>query len=163
MRRVTLCLSLLLALPLANVATAQSTTVLGNDNQPLAEGSALLAAGRYEEGIRLTLAGLALPNNPGDEAAGHSNLCAGYAALKRWPEALPHCNRSLELDRHNWRTYNNRAAVFVGLELYDLAVTDVNAGLLLDPDSQTLHKSLEVVHEHKEAAQRDRRKQPTST
>jgi tetratricopeptide (TPR) repeat protein len=160
MLRMPLLLSLLLA-PLA--AIAQSATVLGNDNQLLADGSASLAAGRYEEGIRLTLAGLDLPNNPGDEAAAHSNLCAGYAALKRWPEALPHCNRSLELDRHNWRTYNNRAAVFVGLKLYDLAVTDVNAGLALDPDSQTLHKSLEVVHEHKEAALRNRRKQPTST
>jgi tetratricopeptide (TPR) repeat protein len=160
MLRVALILPLLL---LANMANAQSATVLGNDNQLLAEGSASLASGRYEEGIRLTLAGLARPNNPVDEAAAHSNLCAGYAALKRWPEALPHCNRSLELDRHNWRTYNNRAAVFVGLKLYDLAVTDVNAGLLLDPDSQTLLKSLEVVHEHKAAALRDRRKRTTTT
>ena len=153
----------LLALFVTNVATAQSATVLGNDNQLLADGSASLAAARYEEGIRLTLAGLERPNNPGDEAAAHSNLCAGYAALKRWTYALPHCNRSLEIDRQNWRTYNNRAAVFVGLKLYDLALTDVNSGLLLDPESQTLHKSLEVVHEHKEAALRDRRKQPTST
>jgi tetratricopeptide (TPR) repeat protein len=148
---------------LAVAAHAQNSTVLGNDNQLLAEGSASLAAGRYEEGLRLTLAGLERPNNPNDEAAAYSNLCAGYAALKRWPEALPHCNRSLELDRHNWRTYNNRAAVFVGLKLYDLAVTDVNSGLALDPDSKTLHKSLEVVHEHKEAALRDRSKRATST
>jgi tetratricopeptide (TPR) repeat protein len=163
MPRMTFLLPLCLALALPGAAGAQSATVLGNDNQLLADGSASLAAGRYEEGIRLTLAGLEVPNNPSDEAAAHSNLCAGYAALKRWSKALPHCNRSLEIDRHNWRTYNNRAAVFVGLKLYDLAVTDVNAGLLLDPDSQTLHKSLEVVHEHKEAALRDRRKQPTTT
>jgi tetratricopeptide (TPR) repeat protein len=155
---------LLLPLFLApTLASSQTATVLGNDNQLLAEGSASLAAGRYEEGIRLTLAGLDRPNNLANEAAAHSNLCAGYAALKRWAQALPHCNHSLELDRHNWRTFNNRAAVFVGLKLYDLAVTDVNAGLALDPDSQTLHKSLEVVHEHKEAALRNRRRQPTST
>lgn len=160
MLRSTLVLPLLFG-PL--VATAQSATVLGNDNQMLAEGSASLAAARYEEGIRLTLAGLERPNNPGDEAAAHSNLCAGYAALKRWSHALPHCNRSLEIDRQNWRTFNNRAAVFVGLELYDFAVADVNAGLTLAPDSPTLRKSLEVVHEHKEAALRDRRKRPTTT
>ncbi len=68
-----------------------------------------------------------------DQAAGHSNVCAGYAALKRWEEALLHCNQALELDRTNWRTYNNRAAVFVGLKHFDLAMTDVNAGLALAP------------------------------
>ena len=73
-------------------------------------------AGRFEEGVRLTLAGLEQPTAPRDQAAGHSNVCAGYAALKRWNEALEHCNRALELDRNNWRTYNNRAAVFVGLK-----------------------------------------------
>jgi tetratricopeptide (TPR) repeat protein len=155
--------ALLLPLLLANAAFAQSGKVLGNDSPLLAEGSASLAAGRHEEGIRLTLAGLERPNNPGDVAAAHSNLCAGYAALKRWSEALPHCNRSLELDLRNWRTFNNRAAVFVGLELYELAIADVNTGLTLDPDSQTLHKSLEVVRAHRDAAFRDRRKRSTAT
>ena len=148
---------------LANAAFAQSGIVLGNDNALLAQGSASLAAGRHEEGIRLTLAGLEQPNNPGEEAAAHSNLCAGYAALKRWSQALPHCNRSLELDSRNWHTFNNRAAVFVGLGLYELAVADVNRGLALDPDSPTLRKSLEIVHEHRNAALRDRRKRSTTT
>ena len=87
-----------------------------------------------------------------DQAAGHSNVCAGYAALKRWQEALEHCNRALDLDRGNWRTYNNRAAVFVGLKQYDLAMTDVNAGLEIAPNSSTLLKSREVVIQHNNAA-----------
>jgi tetratricopeptide (TPR) repeat protein len=140
---------------------AQSVTVLGAPNQRLADGSAALEMGRFEEGIRLSLAGLKVSNTRRDEAAGHSNVCAGYAALKRWHEALPHCNRSLELDRENWRAFNNRAAVYVGLKLYDFAMTDVNAGLELAPKSRILHKSLEVVKEHREAAQRDRRRRPT--
>jgi tetratricopeptide (TPR) repeat protein len=141
--------------------SAQSITVLGPSNQHLADGAAALETGRYDEGIRLSLAGLEVANNRRDEAAGHSNVCAGYAALKRWQEALPHCNRSLELYRENWRAFNNRAAVYVGLKLYDFAMTDVNAGLELAPDSRILHKSLEVVKEHREAAQRDRRRRPT--
>src|SRR5881392_2054213 len=77
----------------------QAITVLGAPNQQLSAGSAALAAGRYEEGIRLSLAGLAAVARARDQAAGHANVCAGYAALKRWQDALPHCNRSLELDR----------------------------------------------------------------
>lgn len=137
--------------------TAQSVTVLGPSNQYLSEGAAALEIGRFEEGIRLSLAGLQIVSSRRDEAAGHSNVCAGYAALKRWQEALPHCNRSLEIDRGNWRAFNNRAAVYVGLKLYDFAITDVQSGLGLAPGSRTLLKSLEVVNEHKEAAKRDRR------
>lgn len=137
--------------------TAQSVTVLGPTNQYLSDGAAALEIGRFEEGIRLSLAGLQVVSSRRDEAAGHSNVCAGYAALKRWQEALPHCNRSLEIDRGNWRAFNNRAAVYVGLKLYDFAITDVQSGLGLAPGSRTLLKSLEVVNEHKEAAQRDRR------
>ena len=138
----------------------QSITVLGAPNQALASGSAALEAGRYEEGIRLSLAGLEEVASFRDQAAGHANVCAGYAALRRWRDALPHCNRSLELDRGNWRAFNNRAAVYVGLGMLDLALTDVQAGLDLAPDSRILKKSLEVVNEHRAAEKRDRRRRP---
>ena len=137
-------------------APAYSATVIGPLNPLLTRGSQVLEAGRYEEGIRLTLAGLEQPNSTRDEAAAHSNVCAGYAALKRWTEALQHCNRALDLDRSNWRTFNNRAAVFVGLKLFELAMTDVNAGLVLAPNSATLQKSREVVIEHHNASDRER-------
>jgi len=139
---------------------AQSATVIGPSNPLLAEGTDALEAGRFEEGVRLTLAGLEQPTNDRDKAAGHSNVCAGYAALKRWEEALDHCNQALELDRGNWRTFNNRAAVFVGLRKFDLAMADVNAGLELAPDSPTLHKSREVVLEHHAADRRARWRRP---
>jgi len=150
--------------PAADGTSAQSSLTLGVPNQLLADGSKALAAGRFELGIRLTLAGLELPNNPTDEAAARTNVCAGYAALKRWDEALQHCNRALELARGNWRTYNNRAAVWVGLKKYELAMSDVNAGLTLAPNSLTLQRSLKVVNEHYQAAaQRDRRRRATRT
>ena len=137
-----------------------SATVIGSMNPLLTEGSEALERGQYEEGVRLTLAGLEQPANEHDMAAGHSNVCAGYAALKRWSEALEHCNRALELDKSNWRTYNNRAAVFVGLKMFDLAMTDVNAGLEIAPNSATLKKSREVVTQHHNAAKRDRWRRP---
>jgi tetratricopeptide (TPR) repeat protein len=139
---------------------AQSATVIGATNPLLTAGTDALEMGHYEEGVRLTLAGLEQPASNRDLAAGHSNVCAGFAALKRWEQALEHCNKALELDRTNWRTYNNRAAVFVGLQQYELAMTDVNAGLELAPQSGTLQKSREVVMEHRNAANRDRWRKP---
>jgi tetratricopeptide (TPR) repeat protein len=142
------------------LAAAQSETVIGSPNQLLTDGARAMEAGRFAEGVRLTLAGLEQPSKPSDAAAGHSNICAAYAYLKRFEEALPHCNRALELDNTNWRTYNNRAAVFVGLKKFDLAMTDVNAGLGIAPTSATLRKSRQVVTEHQEAFVRERRRKP---
>lgn len=166
MRRLTIP-AFALALELMTVAAsadeapaAQSGVVLGARNPLLSEGSAALEAGRIEVGLRLTLAGLDQPNNPQDAASGHSNVCAAYAALKRWTDALEHCNRALELDRDNWHSYNNRAAVFTGLRQYELAIADVNKGLELAPFSSTLRKSLEVVNRNREAASHERWRKP---
>jgi tetratricopeptide (TPR) repeat protein len=143
--------TLIAALPLPAVDPAQSTTVIGPSNAQLAAGAEALENGRPEEGVRLTHEGLRGPNKPEDIAAGHSNLCAGYGMLKQWDEALKHCNAALELDRTNWRTFNNRAAAYTGKGLYDLALTDLQSGLEIAPESRTLKRSLRVVEEHRRA------------
>jgi tetratricopeptide (TPR) repeat protein len=127
----------------------QSSTIVGPANPQLADGATALDAGHIEEGIRLTLEGLKFPTETHDKAAGYSNLCAGYAMLKQWDEALQHCNTALALDPNNWRSYNNRAAVYVGKGQYDHAMDDLRAGLELAPNSNTLLESLRIVQENR--------------
>ena len=127
----------------------QSATVLGPTNPQLAEGASALTEGRTEEGIRLTLEGLKLPTDPRNKAAGYANLCAGYAMLRMWDEALQHCNTAIELNRNNWRSFNNRAAVHAGKGEYDLAVDDIRAGLDIAPNSRTLNESLRIIQQNK--------------
>ena len=124
---------------------AASGTVLNGGNSLLAEGSVALQEGRISDGIRLTEEGLRDATDSREAASGHSNLCAGYALLREWAQALEQCNIAIELDRTSWQSFNNRAAVHAGLGQYDLALADLRAGLELDPQSSTLHKSLAVV------------------
>jgi tetratricopeptide (TPR) repeat protein len=136
---------------------AATATVLGGGNSLLAEGSLALEEGRIAEGIRLTEAGLKDAADPREVAGGHSNLCAGYALLRDWAQALEHCNTAIELDHSNWHSLNNRAAVHVGQGRYDLALGDLRLGLELVPQSTTLHKSLAVVeHNQRVLNKRDR-------
>lgn len=135
------------------VEPAQSATVLGPSNALLAEGAEALEAGRIEEGIAKTLEGLSGPASPRDTAAGYCNLCAGYAALKRWDEALRHCNTSLELDPTNWRTYNNRAAIHAGRGEFELALRDLESGFAIAPASVTLKRSLQIVEANRRLAE----------
>jgi tetratricopeptide (TPR) repeat protein len=132
-------------------------TVIGEENELLARGAEALEAGHAEQGVALTLAGLERPGLAHETAAAHSNLCAGYAMLKRWDEALAQCNLAIGLDPGNWRSYNNRAAVYVSRGEYQLAIADVNSGLELAPQSALLRKSLEIVRQHQRAARERRR------
>jgi tetratricopeptide (TPR) repeat protein len=136
---------------------ANSSTIIGPENPLLADGAAALEAGNADEGIRLTLEGLKAPSPLHDTAAAHANLCAGYALLHRWDEALAHCNTSIALDQGNWRAYNNRAAVFAARGLYDQAIADVQLGLKLAPGSATLQKSLKIIRENEKIMRRHNR------
>ncbi|MGH8139343.1 MAG: hypothetical protein ACREVV_14310 [Steroidobacteraceae bacterium] len=135
-----------------------SRTVLGTSNTLLADGASALQAGRAEEGVRLTLEGLKVADNLSDSAAGHSNACAGYALLKQWDAALVQCNAALDLDRSNWRIYNNRAAIYVAKGLYELAMSDLNAGLRLAPRSATLLESVRIAEKNRRLTSRRGRK-----
>lgn len=134
------------------------STVLGGPNPQLAAGAEALRQGRYREGIELTLAGLQYPNPSRDVAVAHANLCAGYAGIREFAQALHHCNESIALNQGNWRTWNNRAAAHVGLGLPDAALADVETGLVLAPRSGTLLKTLRVVNDHKRHLERQGRK-----
>jgi tetratricopeptide (TPR) repeat protein len=144
--------------PVRSADQAGSKTVIGQPNSLLADGAAALEAGRIEEGVRLTLEGLKVAVSPRENAAGHSNACAGYVLLKQWAEALAQCNAALELDTSNWRTYNNRAAIYVEKGLYDLAMRDLEAGLALAPGAPTLHESVRILQRNKHLVGRQGRK-----
>ncbi len=147
-------LSVLLSESIPNAAPAKdsnanSTTVIGGGNALLANGAEALQKGRIEDGLRLTLEGLKIPGTAKDTAAGHSNACAGLALLKQWDEALVHCNRALELDTANWRSYNNRAAIYIAKGLYDLAIHDLETGLSIAPRSAILKESMRIAQKDK--------------
>jgi len=143
---------LALGLPAAaDVPVSNSTTVIGSPNANLIAGAEAMRNRQYREGVELTLTGLKETNSPRDVAAALSNLCAGYAALKEFALALQACDQSLEIDRGNWRTWNNRAAVHLGQGRHDAALGDVQSGLLLAPNSFTLRRTQAIIEAGKRA------------
>jgi tetratricopeptide (TPR) repeat protein len=118
--------------------TAQSKSVIGPRNPFLHDGAIALMAHDAVEGVPLTLRGLKFAQGRREEEAGHSNLCAGFLMLNQPITALVHCNWVLERNPNHWRSYNNRALVYLRLERYDESEADIKKGQELNPRSEKL-------------------------
>jgi len=131
-------LGIVVAMPAAGQEDSQTRTVIGPSNIDLAEGAAALRMGDAEDGVRLTQRGLGSATNDRDRVAGYSNLCAGFIMLEQLDDALDACNQALEIDHEHWRSYSNRALVFVKQKRYADAQRDIAEGEVLNPNARTL-------------------------
>jgi len=132
------------ALQSAAAGDSPNTTVVGSEPL-LSDGARALQFKDFEQGVRLTLQGLKLNVSRRERAAGLSNLCAGFAGLQRYDEALAACNEALTLNSARWRVYNNRALALLGKNQVAAARRDVEAGLAINPDSRSLQKVMQLV------------------
>jgi tetratricopeptide (TPR) repeat protein len=126
---------------------AQSNTVLGA-NVMLSDGATALMNGEWERGVQLTQMGLSTVVSQEDRAAAFANLCAGYAALKKYERALENCDLSLAIFEGNWRAWQNRAAAHLGMGRIEDSLRDVQRGLQLNPDSDALQKTLSIARDY---------------
>jgi tetratricopeptide (TPR) repeat protein len=146
---------------------AESKTVLGPSNIFLYDGANALLAGDPEEGVPLTLKGLQVAHGLREQKIAHSNLCAGFLMLGQAETALEHCNWVLEIDPYNWRTYNNRALVYLQLKRYEESEADIKRGQELNPRSEKLKEVKGLYLDEVEPVDEnitidDRRNEPTS-
>ncbi len=122
-------------------AEEDSRTIIGPRNVPLAEGAQALNAGDAEEGVRLSLRGLAMAQGNRELKIAHSNLCAGYLMMDKLQTALEHCDEAIAIDPRFWRAYNNRALVYLQLDRFEESEADVERGQALRPSSVKLKET----------------------
>jgi tetratricopeptide (TPR) repeat protein len=115
-----------------------SKTVIGPTNIHLSEGAQALIDKDGEEGVRLTLLGLASAKGQREHNAALSNLCAGYLMLNQPDVALGYCDEAVAESDRNWRAYSNRALVYMRMKRFEEAEADVARGQELAPNSRNL-------------------------
>jgi len=115
-----------------------SKTVIGPRNIYLSDGADALLAHNALEGVPLTMKGLAMAHGQREKKIAHSNLCAGFLMLEQPETALEHCNWVLLRDPYHWRSYNNRALVYLAMERFEESEADIKRGQELNPRSEKL-------------------------
>lgn len=151
----------------ANDGEVGSKTVIGPSNLYLFDGAKALIAGNAEEGVKLTLRGLEFAHGQREVKNAHANLCAGFLLLGQAETALIHCDWVLEVDEYHWRSYNNRALVYLDLERFEESEADIIRGQELRPRSETLKEVKGLYLDEVEPVDEritidDRRNQPMS-
>jgi tetratricopeptide (TPR) repeat protein len=146
---------------------AESKTVIGPRNVYLYDGANALMAGNPAEGVSLTLKGLEFAQGLRERKVAHANLCAGFLLLGQAETALQHCDWVLERDPYHWRSYNNRALVYLRLERLEEAEADIKRGQELNPRSEKLKEVKGMYLDEVDPVEEkitidDRRKQPQS-
>ena len=128
--------------------SAQAQSIFGADPN-LSGGALALRLGDYEEGIRLTQAGLRSPAGKAHSiktrSSAHSNLCAGYLMAAQYRTALQHCNEALRIKSNNWQAYSNRAVLFVMTGQLKRAAEDLEQGRRINPNSGRLREVEELI------------------
>lgn len=132
--------------------SASSNTVIGA-NAMLSEGASALLSGDWQRGLDLTQLGLSQAVSQEDRAAGLANMCAGHAALRQFDKGLEYCNQSLAIAEGNWRTWQNRAACYLGLGRIEESLRDLQRGLEINPHSDALQKTLAIAREYEKQQQ----------
>lgn len=122
------------------LAGEESKTVIGPSNQALYDGARALIEGDGEEGVRLTLEGLARVTSERDRITAWANLCAGYVLLDQLDTALEYCDRVIEANDRHWRSYSNRALILVRLGRYAEAERDLGHAEAIAPRATTIKR-----------------------
>ena len=129
-------LAAVLLLLAISLAAQESKTILGPANQPLHDGAQALMARDADEGVRLTLLGLQQARNADERNTARANLCAGYALLEQYAVALAYCDEVLAEDERNWRALSNRALIYIKLQRFAEADSDLTRGEAIDANGR---------------------------
>ncbi len=134
-----------------NAETLQGTTsrtVFGTPNELLSVGAEAMLAGRWEDGIRLTLKGLEQSGtSEALRAAGLANLCGAYAAVNQPDLAIEYCTQSIEIDAQNWRAWSNRSYAWWLREDYDRAGEDLERAIAINDNARQLFQIRGMLNE----------------
>lgn len=137
---------LLILLPVSfGTVQADNIEIILQPSDLIRRGNDHLKAGQIEDArLEYTRALKTNLTNP-QQANAYNGLCIADIREELWEQAINHCDKAIELVPHNWRYYNNRGNVYLGLGEYEKAMQEYEEGLRFAPKSTTIRKNMALT------------------
>ena len=150
LRSIFAALGLMVLIGNTGHATETSSTVIWfGPSERVTHGALLIESGDVMGGMQVLGEALETKLNFADIALAHTNMCAGYLALKLYRQAIKSCDNALSVRPHMWEALNNRAAAYHMLGDYDAAIESYRKALIFSPQDATLVYNLTLAQRHK--------------
>lgn len=144
--KITLILAILLFLPIpVDTAYADPTHIILHPSDLIRRGNDHLKAGEITDARRNYVRALKTDLTAAQQANAYNGLCIADIREEQWDQAIEHCNTAIDLVPHNWRYYNNRGNVYLGLGEYEKAMQEYEKGLRFAPKSITIRKNMALT------------------
>jgi len=132
---------------LSGAATADMFEIVLQPSDLIRRGNAHIETGDIEKAKASLSRALETNLTSRQRANAHNSMCVANIKEESWDEAMAHCNAAIKVTRSNWRFYNNRGNVYMGLGQFELAMENYRRGLRIAPKSKTLATNIAILEE----------------
>ena len=145
MNRALLILMLMpLSIPHAG-AWADTMEIVLQPSDDIRRGNDYIKAGQISEARQAYSRALKANITVSQQANAYNGLCIADLREELWEAAMTHCDMAIDLVSYNWRYYNNRGNVYLGLGQYKKAMEQYEKGLRYAPKSSTIRKNIALA------------------
>lgn len=134
-------------LAVSTIALADPVEIILQPSDLLRRGNDYIETGDIEEAKKALSRALETNLTVRQRANAHNSMCVANIKEEAWNEAMDHCNAAINLTRANWRFFNNRGNVYLGLGKLGLAMENYQRGLRIAPKSKTLETNIAILEQ----------------
>ena len=153
---------IIVACLLAGLSVSVSADVVEIILQPsdlIRRGNSYIEAGEIEKAKEALSRALKSSLTSRQRANAHNSLCVANIKEEAWDAAMLQCDAAIEIAPTNWRFFNNRGNVYLGLGQLEQARKNYHRGLHIAPKSKTLATNVAIL-EHYAKKTKSKRMKP---
>jgi len=130
---------------LSQFVSADVVEIVLQPSDLIRRGNAYIESGEIEKAKEALSRALKSSLTSRQRANAHNSLCVANIKEEAWNEAMLQCDMAIEIVPTNWRFFNNRGNVYLGLGQLEQARINYSRGLDIAPKSKTLATNVAIL------------------
>ena len=133
---------------LSHVVSANTVEIILQPSSLIMQGNSYIESGEIEKAKKTLSRALKSSLTPRQRANAHNSLCVANIKEEAWSDAMQQCDAAIEIAPTNWRFFNNRGNVYLGLGQLEQARENYRRGLRIAPKSTTLTTNVAILEHY---------------